>query len=143
MYAPGSSKLIFLIAATIVLSSTAGAAEHQGSKLGEFVKAGEHGGRPYYKQRDTEGSEDMFLFSEGGIWIVGSNLGVLHGNVLNRLNSDLPPISGWHFWDGTKWNGDDTSFTLEFTALSPCQLVTVGGQGDVAEKHWLSLGDYR
>merc|ERR1719237_397367 len=54
--------------ATIVLSSTAGAAEYQGSKLGEFVEAGEHGGKPFYRQRDTEGSSETFLYSE---WLVG------------------------------------------------------------------------
>ena len=45
----------FLVSATIVLSSTAAAAESHGHKLGEFVVAGEHHGRPYYRQRDTEG----------------------------------------------------------------------------------------
>ena len=44
-----------LVSATIVLSSTSGAAENVGAFLGEFVEAGEHGGRPYYRQRDTEG----------------------------------------------------------------------------------------
>ena len=46
---------LLLVAATIVLSSTAKAAERVGGSLGEFVEAGEHGGRPYYRQRDTEG----------------------------------------------------------------------------------------
>ena len=45
----------FHCAVTIVLSSTGGAADHQGDTLGEFVEAGEHGGQPYYRQRDTEG----------------------------------------------------------------------------------------
>ena len=126
-----------------MLSSIAGAAEYPGHRLGEFVEAGEHGGRPYYKQRDTEGSRDTFLFSEGGIWMVGNTLGVLTGGPGNRLNSNLPPIDGWEFADETKWNGDDTSFTLEFTTLSPCQLVRVAGEGDVVEKQGSSLGDYR
>merc|ERR1712007_60474 len=57
---------------TIVFSSTAGAAEYQGTSLGEFVRVGDYNGRPFYKQRDTEGSENTFLFSEGGIRVVGS-----------------------------------------------------------------------
>ena len=47
--------IVLRVSATIVLSSTSGAAENVGDKLGEFVEAGEHGGRPYYRQRDTEG----------------------------------------------------------------------------------------
>ena len=38
---------------------------------------------------------------------------------------------------------DDTSLTLEFTALSPCRLVRVVGEGDVADLHGSQLGDYR
>merc|ERR1719234_1655092 len=60
---------------TIVLSSTAEAAERQGSRLGEFVEAGEHGGRPYYRQRDTEENKDNFLYSEGRMWLVSDTLG--------------------------------------------------------------------
>ena len=126
-----------------MLSSTAGAADYQGVRLGEFVEAGEHGGRPYFRQRDTEGSNEEFLFSEGGYWIVGPDLGVAAGGLLNNLNRDHPPIDGWIYGDGTNWRGDDTSFTLEFTTLSPCQLVRVAGEGDVVEKQGSSLGDYR
>ena len=136
-------KLILLIAATIVLSSIAGAAEYPGHRLGEFVEAGEHGGRPYYKQRDTEGSQDTFLFSEGGRWWDGSSLGELLGGLLNRVNSDDPPIDGWLFYGGGKFNSDDTSLTLESTAPSPCQLVRVTGEGNVVDKQGSSLGDYR
>ena len=48
---------------TIVFSSNAGAAEYVGGALGEFVRTGELNGRPYYKQRDTEGKVDIFLYS--------------------------------------------------------------------------------
>ena len=47
-----SHGLNVLLAATIVLSSTAGAAEYVGSWLGEFEEAGEHRGRPYFLQRN-------------------------------------------------------------------------------------------
>ena len=93
---------------TLVLSSTGGAAEHQGDRLGEFLKVedhfliflfslsslssynlllffsgsgtlaclhfgpfllllflfqvGDHDGRPYFQQRDTEGKNATFLY---------------------------------------------------------------------------------
>ena len=80
-----------LVAATIVLSSTAQAAERVGNSLGEYVEAGEHGGRPYYKQRDTEGRSENFLYSEGGEWVVSSNLGDSYGRLKNPQDTPLPP----------------------------------------------------
>ena len=126
-----------------MLSSTAGAAEWHGSKLGEFVEAGEHGGRPFYTQRDTEGDGSMFLYSEGGKWWVNDILGESTGWLLNREDSNLPPTGTWEYWDGKKDNDDDTSLTLTFTTLSPCKMVRVTGRGDVVEKRPDSLGDYR
>ena len=80
-----------LVLATIVLSSTAQAAERVGSSLGEYVEAGEHGGRPYYKQRDTEGRSENFLYSEGGEWLVSSDLGDSYGRLKNPQETPLPP----------------------------------------------------
>ena len=126
-----------------MLSSTARAAEHQGSILGEFVEAGEHGGRPYYRQRNTEGTKDIFLYSEAGQWWVSDTLGGSSANLENYQDSPRPPSSQWLYWDGKKWNNNDTSLTLEFTTLSPCQLVRVAGKGDVVKKRGSELGDYR
>ena len=137
------SIVLFLAAATIVLSSTAGAAEYQGDMLGEFVEAGEHGGRPYYRQRDTEGKSDHFLYSEGGEWLVSDTLGKSVGELTNYEDSAQPPVEKWLYWDGKKDRDDDPSLTLEFTTLSPCQLVRVVGKGDVVKKQPDSLGDYR
>ena len=131
-----------------MLSSTAGAAEYQGGSLGEFVEAGEYGGRPFYIQRDTEGVRDNFLYSEGGEWVVSGTLGASSGLwLLNREDSHLPPTGTWEHWDGGERRDDDTSLTLTFTTLSPCKMVRVTGRGDVVEKHGSkgseSLGDYR
>ena len=133
------------IAATAVLSSTAGAAENQGACLGEFVEAGEYEGRPFYRQRETEEEEkkDTFLYSEGGNWRIGDTLGGSTSNLKNTQNSNKPPLRQWTYWDGKKWNDNDTTLTLEFTTLSPCQLVRVAGEGDVVKEQGSSLGDYR
>ena len=125
-----------LVVATIVLSSTAGAAEHWGSLLGEYVEAGEHRGQPYYRQRDTVGSTETFLKNEEGNWCVSYTLGGSSVGLYNYENK-------WVYWDGKTWNNDDTTLTLDFTALSPCQLVRVSGKGDVVKKQSSNLGDYR
>jgi len=132
------------VAATIVLSSTARAAEHQGSRLGEFVEAGEHGGKQFFRQQDTEGQRETFLYSEGGKWWVSDILGQSNGFLRNFQNTNKPPSTQWEYYNGEKWNDDDTSFTLEFTTLSPiCQLVRVAGEGGVVRNQRTSLGDYR
>ena len=82
---------LLLVAATVVLSSTAQAAEEVGKSLGEFVEAGEHGGRPYYRQRDTEGRSDNFLYSKEGKWLVSSRLGDSYGRLRNPQDTPLPP----------------------------------------------------
>lgn len=133
--------------ATVVLSSTAGAAEYQGARLGEFVEAGEHGGRPFFTQRDTEGVSDKFLYSEGGKWWVSDILGESSGWLRNKQDSPFPPSGTWEFWSSSRipkgWQDDDTSLTLTFFTLSPCKMVRVTGRGDVVEKQRSKLGDYR
>merc|ERR1712037_444626 len=115
-------------------------------------EAGEHGGRPFYRQRDTEGTKGIFLYSEGGEWLVSDTLGGTRANLRNVQYTNKPPSTQWLYWDGKKrnaywgekWNEDDTSLTLEFTNLSPiCQLVRVAGEGGVVKKQGSSLGDYR
>jgi len=128
--------------ATIVLSSTAGAAEHQGSWLGEFVLGGEHQGRGFYIQKDTEGARDTFLFSEGGEWRVSDTLGGSYWWLRNSQNTDTPPSTQWEYDDGKKFH-DDTSLTLVFSTLSPCKLVRVAGRGEVVWRRGSELGDYR
>ena len=136
--------LFSFVAATIVLSSTAGAAEYHGGVLGEFVEAGEHEGRAYFKQRHTKEGGASFLYSRQGEWLVGFTLGGWVAQLRNSQNTHTPPSSKWLYWDGKKRNDDDTSLTLEFTSLSPiCQLVRVAGKGEVVEKVGSWLGDYR
>ena len=139
-----------------MLSSTGGAAEQWGGLLGEFVEAGEHGGKPFFRQRHTEGSIPQLLYFEDSCWQVSETLGnsswqflavlyvVIPRNdyIKNCQDTQLPPTRNWEYVkDG--WRDDDTSLTLEFTTLSPCKLVRVAGEGDVVKVHGGSLGDYR
>ena len=75
--------------------------------------------------------------------MVGDTLGGSKANLRNYQDSPRPPYDQWSYYDEKKWNNNDTSLTLEFTTLSPCQLVRVEGEGDVVEKQGSRLGDYR
>merc|ERR1712200_204916 len=70
-------------------------------------------------------------------------LGGSRGGLKNNQNTSLPMTNDWLYWDGEKFNNNDTSFKLEYTSIYPCQLVRVAGKGDVLEKQGQSLGDYR
>ena len=129
----------------IVLSSNGSAAEWVGSVLGEYVRmAGEYNGRPYYKQRDTEGSKDTFLYYHyNGMWMVSLNLGDETGALTSIQDTLLPPTSNWEYAREKLFVEDDTSLKLEFTSLSPCEQGEVTGKGEVVEKKGQVLGDYR
>ena len=137
------------VARTIVLSSNAGAAEYRGGRLGSYVHEGQFAGRPYFRQKDTEGKADNFIFSNGKIWWVSDKLGATKGFLLNRQNTSEPPVNGWLYWNYglRKWLGDDSSLTLKLTASSPCDVVRVSGKGGVMETNqenfWHVFGDYR
>ena len=126
-----------LVSATIVLSSTAQAAERHGvgDRLGEYVEAGELGKRPFFVQRDTEGSKPHYLYFEDSCWQVSETLGNRNDYIKNCQDTQLPPTTNWEYVrGGGGWTDDDTSLTLEFTSLSPCKLVRVAGEGDVVER---------
>ena len=151
------------VAATILLSSTGGAAEWQGNALGEFVEAGEHGGRPFFRQRDTEGKTDNFLYSEGGKWWVHDSLGKSVGKLLNPQNSSRPPGEGpyrqqgssskwvdyrlptnrWAYSADNEYRDDDDSLILELNDLYPPPSHTIRGDGPMVNEVGRSLGRYR
>ena len=109
-----------------MLSSTAGAAEYQGAKLGEYRREGEWGGRGYWRQRSDVGEEEHFLHYDmdkyGGSWVVTA--GELGGEdyMRNLGDSELPPETGWEYHgDGSS----DSSLSLAYGPLVPCAGVTV------------------
>ena len=75
--------------------------------------------------------------------MASDNLDGSSAGLRNLQITDTPPSSQWGYGDGKKLNNNDTSLTLEFTSLSPCKLIRVAGKGEVVEKVWHSLGDYR
>jgi len=129
---------------TIVFSSTAGAAERQGGSLGEFIRMGDYyNNHPYYKQRDTEGQRDLYLFYISGEWMVGPTLGESSAWLWSRQDTILPPKANWLYHNGKKWSDDDQTLKLDYTTLSPCELVRVAGSGRVLDHEPGSMGYYR
>merc|ERR1712013_356110 len=128
---------------TIVLSSKAGAAEYVGGALGEFVRIGDHNNRPHYKQRDTEGVTDHYLYYISGGWRVSPTLGGSLSWLKNRQDTDLPPRANWRYYNGKKWLDDDGTLKLDYTTLSPCKLVRVASSGFWFLLHSSRLDDYR
>ena len=131
------------VADTIVFSSTAEAAEWVGGYLGEFVRMGNHNNRPYYKQRDTEGIEDLYMYYSDRWW-VSDTLGRSWGFLRNRQDTDLPPRANWLYAKNGKASDDDRTLKLDYTTLSsPCKLVRVAGSGRVLNHQSSKMGDYR
>ena len=118
-------------AATVVLGSTAGAAEWMGEYFGEFVEQEEeHNGCNFYKQRETEAEEGAYIYFEENVWWVGQGLGKAK-YLRNTQVTKLPPKSGWEYGG----YGDDSTLALEFASLPPpCQLVEVEGDEDVRKQ---------
>ena len=100
--------------------------------------------RPYYKQRDTEGSENLYMYYISGGWVVGPTLGNSSGGLGNRQDSDLPPRANWLYAKNRKFVDDDRTLKLDYTTLSsPCKLVRVAGSGRVLNHQSSKMGDYR
>jgi hypothetical protein len=131
----------------LVLSSTAGAAESVGNKLGEYqLEEGEGlAGRPVYRQRDTEGKQDMFLYYHAGSvqWQVGPVLGAYGAGLRSPGDSQEPPTAGWEYSGGKSWQQDDGSLRLEHNATVPvCGRVEVAATGEAARLYPTSLGSF-
>ena len=133
-----------LLADTIVLSSTRGAAEYQGEKLGEYLEAAEgYKGHPYYVQQDTEGNNKTFLYSEEGSWFVSGTLGHHYGELRSDQDTAKAPTAGWVYYDGEKDRDDDHSLYLSFDFLERCNLINVVMADNALRMQGLSEGLYR
>ena len=92
------------------------------------------------RQLDTEGQEQLHLFSQDGVWWVNSGLGRKmgwSGWLRNRKDAATPPPTGWEYqrWQrgrGGFWE-NDTSLLLRPGPLEPCPRVTVATGGGVRE----------
>ena len=114
--------------------------------LGEYIREGGGVGRPYYRQRDTAGKKDNFLYFFGQRWRVSKVLGDDSGFLRSSLDtgdSVGPPQSGWEYLGlGLNWQEEDTSLVLERGALEPCERVVVAAIGQLARTRRKELGTF-
>jgi len=119
---------------TLVLSSTAGAAAHQGDSLGEYHRKGEWRGRSYWRQRGGFG----ILFYTEGNWVVSDEF---EGDLIwliSNVDSEEPPVTGWHYWGNKEDFISDSTMTLSCGSLISCSRVILNIRGT-----WRSEGVYR
>ena len=145
----------FSLEFSVVISSSGGAAQFCGDYLGQYNYAGEHNGRPYYRQLHTVGSEVIgYLYSgdsNNNHWYVGCELGNTENyRLYNPDASDTPPTTGWKYRHDRKpfgWNyggklfHDDPTLKISPGVLQPCD-VTVKLSGDVLSKYPEYAGEY-
>merc|ERR1712012_1130386 len=78
-----------------------------------------------------------------GEWMVGPTLGESRAWLWKRQDTILPPKANWLYHNGKKWSDDDQTLKLDYTTLSPCELVRVAGSGRVLDHEPGSMGYYR
>ena len=112
--------------------------------MGEFVEQEqEHNGRPSYRQRDTENDQEIFLRFDQDAWSVSRFFRNTTPPLRNRNNTDLPPTTGWEYLSNDKkWKSDDTTLALEFSSLSPCQVIQVDADEEVRNYVGHKMGNY-
>ena len=107
-------------------ASQDGAAFRAGAFLGEFKKMGRYEDRPLYRQLDTEGEHDIFLYYSAGAWWVGYEAGDDEQSALrNPSDSSTAPLTGWQYKLVGRWTGDDPTLQLVTGRLAPCPRLVV------------------
>ena len=78
---------------TLVFSSATedGAAFRAGAFLGQFKRIGSFEDRPLYRQLDTEGEQDIFLYYSSGAWWVGYDTRFNKQNLPNEQSALRTP----------------------------------------------------
>ena len=101
-----------------MISSTGGAAQHQGGVLGQYEY---HEDKGYYVQTSTEQSEENFyavyLFHDVDCWLVGRTPIPGEERLRSPSFSKTPPSSGWEYIDDDEWQDDQTLTVI------PCEIV--------------------
>ena len=119
----------------IVISSTGGAAQHQGGALGQFEYDED---RRYYRQTSTDQGHKNFQAvycypDKDDEWWVSSTPGKKGGWLRNPRPSKSLPTSGWQYYDGKSWH-DDPTLTISPGPLPPlARQFTVTATGAAAE----------
>ena len=97
---------MFFVSATVVVSSTGGAAQHLGGRLGQYEYLEDKG---YYVQSNTEDSRAVYLYPvKDDYWYIGPNPGEDRGWFFNPKSSKTPPARNWQYSDNETMQDDMT-----------------------------------
>merc|ERR1712126_98506 len=104
------------------------------------------GGAIYRQQHDTNDDQHCYLYRAGDFWRVSSELGKdisgLHAKVETEEDKKMPPVQGWQYWGGGKWQSDPTLKTSRQVS-KPCSEVLVELHGAVKERWPSCAGIYK
>ena len=90
-------------------------------------------------------TELSLLIRVGDFWRVSSEVGKkwgwLEAKVATEEDKLRPPVKGWTYWDGKKWESDPT-LECSREVAPPCSEVSVGLHGVAKEKQPDCAGTY-
>ena len=127
-----------------MISSTGGAAHHQGHALGQF----EYDVRTRLwiqssTEHDSEAYEPSYLYPDSdGTWFVNNKPGESAGVLLNPTPSKEIPTSGWLYADPSKepWQEDPSLIITSGPLPSLCSQYIVSATGAAAERYPECMG---
>ena len=86
------------------------------------------------------------LLRAGDFWFVSDELGEEEGWLKAKVETEedkkMPPVQGWQYWDGSKWQSDPT-LEASRQVSKPCSEVLVELHGAVKEKQPSCAGIYK
>jgi hypothetical protein len=112
----------------LVVSSTGPTCEYMGQCLGQYGLISDN----TYKQENSRGGGDLFIYKAAETWFVSDTIGKYGGSLKNSTNSESVPVTGWQYADGTGTWPSDPDLTISAPALSPCSAITILATGAAA-----------
>jgi len=95
------------------LRTTGAAGEYWGDLFGLYKLLPEvtgDGGSPVYRQMHDGDNAEYFLYRADGFWRMSDEVGKKAGSMRTRVTFNVdqmqPPVKGWEFWDGGKFQSD-------------------------------------
>ena len=86
------------------------------------------------------------LLRAGDFWYLSEELGKeagwLRAKVKTEEDKKMPPVQGWQYWDGSKWQSDPT-LEVSRQVSKPCSEVLVELHGAAKKKQSECAGIYK
>ena len=130
---------------TLLVTSSGPTAEHQGGYIGVYREDGTYNNFPYYKQEDTERSDDkeflIYRRRKGG-WAIGTGLDETIIKLKNASETESVPLTGWTCNVGDGKFRNDPHLRISPDQPSACGEITITASGGAAAKQPECIGVY-